>query len=124
MPVDFQLSGNGSIAGDGLGITNENICCAYGTDGLNTNGFDCLIFPNVVGDNAGKAELGIGLEQCGRSNGLVNMGQTTISGGTAPGTPDTVNRSLCSKLIANICDPNYRQRHHHEVRIFNNKFSI
>ena len=99
MPVDFQLSGvTEDTMGNGVAITLESICCAYGTNGLNTNGFDCLIFPNIVGDNIGLGAASL-MEQCGRSNGLVNKGQLTFSGAISPGTANSVNRSLCSKLI-------------------------
>ena len=109
MPADFQLSGViETDAGGGLAITMEDICCAYGTNGLNTNGFDCLIFPNIVSDTADifTAPMVLGLEQCGRSNGLVNGGQLTASGSAMPGTVNSVNRSLCSKLIVNILERN------------------
>ena len=101
-PTDFQLSGTGdATAGNGQGITAGDICCAYGNDGLNEDGFDCLVFPNVVSD----AEMGMPLlfnEQCGRSNGLVNLGQKTVSGTTITVTPaDNLDRTLCS--MYSIC---------------------
>ena len=99
-PVDFQLSGSGNLAGMGQGITDENICCAYGRDGQNTNGFDCLIFPDVVTDT-NNMRL-VGLEQCGRSNGLVNMGQRTEESDTVTTvTTGNLNRTLCSKCYCN-----------------------
>ena len=102
-PVDFQLSGGGSLLGMGQGITDENICCAYGRDGRNTHGFDCLIFPNVVSDeNIGNGLRVRALEQCGRSNGLVNMGQRTESSDAVPVVPAlNLNRTLCSKFHLN-----------------------
>ena len=98
MSIDFQLSGIGSTATEGQGITDENVCCAYGKDGLNNDGFDCLIFPNKVTD----LDLGMrvaGIEQCGRSNGLVNMGQKTASGTDTAVTAINLNRTLCSKYV-------------------------
>ena len=98
MSIDFQLSGIGSTATEGQGITDENVCCAYGKDGLNNDGFDCLIFPNKVTD----LDLGMrvaGIEQCGRSNGLVNVGQKTASGTDTAVTAINLNRTLCSKYV-------------------------
>jgi len=100
MSVDFQLSGIGSaisgITRMGQGITDENICCAYGKDGLNMDGFDCLIFPNIVTDLDASMRL-LGLEQCGRSNGLVNMGQKTTSATLTTVGDMNLNRTLCSR---------------------------
>ena len=95
LPEDFQLSG--TTMDTGLGITDEDICCAYGPDGLNSEGFDCLIFPNKQFDpELGTAMEVIGLEQCGRSKGLVNVGEKTIDGATVTGAPVNINRTLCS----------------------------
>ena len=96
MATDFQLSGLGSVAGSGQGIIDENICCAYGKDGLNMDGFDCLIFPNIVSDIVQGVMMRVGQEQCGRSNGLVNFGQKTEGGSTTPAQPFQLNRTLCS----------------------------
>ena len=95
LPEDFQLSG--TTMDTGLGITDEDICCAYGPDGLNSEGFDCLIFPNKQFDpELGSAMEVIGLEQCGRSKGLVNVGEKTIDGATVTAAPVNINRTLCS----------------------------
>ena len=96
-PADFQLSGIGdAAAGNGQGITDGNICCAYGIDGLNEDGFDCLIFAAPVSD----PDLGflLAMEQCGRSNGLVFAGQKTVLGSTVTVGPGSLDRTLCSKF--------------------------
>ena len=100
-PTDFQLSGVGdTAAGNGQGITEADICCAYGVDGLNEDGFDCLIFPGPVSDPV----IGplIAMEQCGRSNGLVNNGQKTISGSTITVGPESLDTTLCSKFYKSL----------------------
>ena len=93
-PSDFQLSGSTNV-----GITSQSICCAYGRDGLFSEGFDCLIFPNAVRD--GNLNLP-GMEQCGRSKGLVNRGQISTEEPTAPNptvTASSFHRTLCSKCF-------------------------
>ena len=95
--TDFQLSGIGdAAAGNGQGITDGDICCAYGKSGLNEDGFDCLIFAAPVSD----PDLGslIAMEQCGRSNGLVFQGQKTVLGSTVTVGPGSLDRTLCSKF--------------------------
>ena len=95
--TDFQLSGIGdTAAGNGQGITDGDICCAYGMSGLNEDGFDCLIFAAPV-SNPGMGVLPA-MEQCGRSNGLVAAGQKTVLGSTVAVDPGNLDRTLCSKF--------------------------
>ena len=96
-PTDFQLSGIGdTAAGNGQGITEGNICCAYGISGLNEDGYDCWVFGNQVFNPAGNGLNA--MEQCGRSNGLVSMGQKTVSGSTTTVPSDSLDTTLCSKF--------------------------
>ena len=100
-PNDFQLSGTGdTAAGNGQGITEGNICCAYGISGLNEDGYDCLVFGNQVFNPAGNGLNA--MEQCGRSNGLVSMGQKTVSGSTTTVPSDSLDTTLCSKFEENL----------------------
>ena len=86
--VDFQLSGVGGPMGKGQGIFDDNVCCGYGQSGLDTDGFDCLIFPNFVSTT--RVGMMFGNEQCGRSNGLVT------ADGRLPGDGSGSNKTLCS----------------------------
>ena len=47
----------------------QNQCCGYGTDGLGTNGYDCVVIPGALKSSEGAIQ---GRDKlCGRSKGLV-----------------------------------------------------
>ena len=53
------------------GYTGDQ-CCGYGTDGMGTNGYDCVVIPGALKSSAGAIQ---GRDKlCGRSKGLVTSG--------------------------------------------------
>lgn len=53
-------------------------CCGYGTNGMNTNGYDCLIIPSAT--QQAMAGMVIAANAfCGRSVGIVSIAGTTAT---------------------------------------------
>ena len=79
-PTDFKVS-----YADGLmmGTEQQEACCRYGVDGLNTRGYDCVIIhgaEKVTGFSVNVGNMHEPSRICGRSEGLVGATQiaTTI----------------------------------------------
>ena len=91
-PLDFQVSGAGSMA-----VTDYRLCCGYGNSGTDTRGFDCLIIPGAQSKNGQELNA---VEFCGASLGLPSRGSRTADVLTGIQTPLTVaqtNKSICCK---------------------------
>eukprot|EP00095_Tigriopus_kingsejongensis_P007394 maker-scaffold112_size353035-snap-gene-1.14 protein:Tk07394 transcript:maker-scaffold112_size353035-snap-gene-1.14-mRNA-1 annotation:"PREDICTED: uncharacterized protein LOC103516194" len=58
---DFSVSGIGAANG----ITKTSMCCGYGSDGVGTMGFDCLIIPGAE-KSVMPSEMLLGNQFCGR----------------------------------------------------------
>ena len=62
----------------------QNQCCGYGTDGLGTNGYDCVVIPGALKSSEGAIQ---GRDKlCGRSKGLVTAD-----------TEDAAAATICSR---------------------------
>lgn len=72
LETDFIVSGPEGTDQEQAGIS---VCCAYGTDGATTNGYDCLVIPGALKQDA--TELVEGSHFCGRK-----LGTNVIAGET------------------------------------------
>lgn len=73
--TDFQLSGMSGLAtSSAKGFNTGSVCCAYGTAGTKTSGYDCLIIPGAEKDTNGAVKAD---QFCGRSQGLVTASMMT-----------------------------------------------
>jgi len=79
--TDFAVSGKTNAASGKVGTK----CCGYGTDGMQTTGYDCVLIPGAL--KATNTAI-VGTENiCGRSAGLVTvngMTSTTVCSKTCP----------------------------------------
>ena len=66
--LDFQVSGMSGLGDSAKGANLGAVCCGYGTDGMATTGYDCLIIPGAEKDSNGEVKAD---QFCGRSQGLV-----------------------------------------------------
>ena len=87
--TDFQLSGPGSMA-----ITDNSICCAYGTNGQDLRGFDCLVIP-ADGENLRANRF------CGASKGLASIGTQTARNLAPIPNQNGIDKTICCKWYKN-----------------------
>lgn len=83
-PTDFKVSGPDNVA---MGYDVQENCCRYGLNGLNTQGYDCLIIHGAekVTGVTNKGNMHEPSRVCGRSEGLI--------GGAGTAT------TLCCKIL-------------------------